>query len=179
MKQYQRDVLLDLGVENMFWTFDPLESRNAYLNLNVLGARVDSYVPHFYGETPVAATDTVIGTDRFVVCWELAEKPSTFEQEILPDSARISIGPNSEFTDNALDPTANPRASIHLEIPADIQSLKSEAPELAAKWRQVTREVFVRYIEAGYCVAQFRVAQGGQGGCYVLQPPPVEPDIEE
>src|ERR1041384_5367138 len=45
LKWYQRTLLLKRGVDVMYWTFDPLVSRNAHLNLNRLGARIDSYVP--------------------------------------------------------------------------------------------------------------------------------------
>ena len=38
LKIYQRRVLLERGVRSCYWTFDPLESRNAYLNFSKLGA---------------------------------------------------------------------------------------------------------------------------------------------
>ncbi|HEX5972317.1 MAG TPA: hypothetical protein VFY85_10345 [Gemmatimonadaceae bacterium] len=34
LKRFQRELLLPLGIERMYWTFDPLESRNAHLNFN-------------------------------------------------------------------------------------------------------------------------------------------------
>lgn len=40
LKEFQRDFLLPLAVEVIYWTFDPLVARNAHLNLNLLGAQV-------------------------------------------------------------------------------------------------------------------------------------------
>jgi hypothetical protein len=49
LKHYQRDIVREMGVEKMFWTFDPLVARNAHFNLNRLGASVAEYLPNFYG----------------------------------------------------------------------------------------------------------------------------------
>ncbi|NIP92192.1 MAG: acetyltransferase, partial [Gemmatimonadetes bacterium] len=57
-------------VTRMYWTFDPLESRNAYLNLSRLGAVVREYAPDMYGVSD-SPLHRGLGTDRFVVTWEL------------------------------------------------------------------------------------------------------------
>src|SRR5205085_3952123 len=72
LKWYQRDLLLKLGVDIMYWTFDPLVSRNAHLNLNRLGARIHAYVPDYYGETG-SELHSGLGTDRFIVKWRLKD----------------------------------------------------------------------------------------------------------
>lgn len=51
LKAYQREQVLARGVEKMLWTFDPLQSRNAYLNFAKLGIVVQEYVENMYGET--------------------------------------------------------------------------------------------------------------------------------
>ena len=50
LKVFQRELLLPLGVETVYWTYDPLVARNANLNLNRLGALPVEYVVHMYGE---------------------------------------------------------------------------------------------------------------------------------
>ena len=45
LKEYQRTTLAAIGIRRIFWTFDPLMSKNAYFNLNRLGASVVEYVP--------------------------------------------------------------------------------------------------------------------------------------
>ncbi|RMH21059.1 MAG: hypothetical protein D6701_03030, partial [Gemmatimonadetes bacterium] len=70
LKRYQGRVMLERGVRRVRWTFDPLESRNAWLNLHKLGATAPEYHVDLYGasNSPLHAG---IGTDRFVVCWRL------------------------------------------------------------------------------------------------------------
>jgi predicted GNAT superfamily acetyltransferase len=49
LKLAQRDDALARGFRLMEWTFDPLEIKNAFLNIHRLGAIVRSYTPDFYG----------------------------------------------------------------------------------------------------------------------------------
>ena len=49
LKLLQRELLLPLGVEDVEWTYDPLEARNAHLNLNHLGAEVSIPFVSVYG----------------------------------------------------------------------------------------------------------------------------------
>ena len=44
LKRYQRTPCVDVGVETIYWTFDPRVARNAHLNLRRLGARASEYV---------------------------------------------------------------------------------------------------------------------------------------
>jgi predicted GNAT superfamily acetyltransferase len=70
LKAFQRDAVVALGVTEMYWTYDPLISRNAHFNLNRLGAEVVEYVPDMYGATG-SALHGGVATDRFVVRWRL------------------------------------------------------------------------------------------------------------
>jgi predicted GNAT superfamily acetyltransferase len=68
LKAYQRQVLMERGVRTMFWTFDPLQARNAHVNFTKLGIVVREYVHDMYGETD-SPLHRGIGTDRFVALW--------------------------------------------------------------------------------------------------------------
>ncbi|MDT8342324.1 MAG: hypothetical protein RQ751_12495, partial [Longimicrobiales bacterium] len=70
LKRFQRDAVLARGVTRMYWTFDPLESRNAYLNLGKLGAVAREYEPDMYGASD-SPLHRGLGTDRFVAVWKL------------------------------------------------------------------------------------------------------------
>ncbi|MGH9428441.1 MAG: GNAT family N-acetyltransferase, partial [Terriglobia bacterium] len=48
LKLYQRELVIPLGIKEIYWTFDPLVAKNAHLNLNKLGAEVFEYVPDMY-----------------------------------------------------------------------------------------------------------------------------------
>ena len=69
LKLAQADALRALGVNTVYWTFDPLVARNAHLNLNVLGVTIDEYVPDMYGRSDSELHQ--LGTDRFIVRWRL------------------------------------------------------------------------------------------------------------
>jgi predicted GNAT superfamily acetyltransferase len=73
LKLAQREAALARGIERITWTFDPLQTRNAFLNFEKLGVTADRYLRDFYGETssPLHAG----GTDRLWVTWHLRERP--------------------------------------------------------------------------------------------------------
>lgn len=73
LKLAQRDAALARGADRITWTFDPLQARNAFLNLEKLGVVADRYLRDFYGETssPLHAG----GTDRLWVTWHLHGRP--------------------------------------------------------------------------------------------------------
>ena len=71
LKRFQRDLLLPLGIESVLWTYDPLEARNAHLNLNRLGAEVAEYVEDMYAGEMGSELAEGIGTDRFIVDWRI------------------------------------------------------------------------------------------------------------
>lgn len=160
LKRYQRERLRALGVERMYWTYDPLVARNAHLNLNALGARVVDYVEHMYGENPMSRTDSVIGTDRFVVEWPVAAPVEDAAPPPLPagadeaplataDVARDVAAPQPDLPDAPL---------VRVEIPEDIQALKLARPDVAAAWRATTRRALTHYLRRGYRVAGLRRA---------------------
>jgi predicted GNAT superfamily acetyltransferase len=163
LKLFQRELLLPLGVAEVQWTFDPLEARNAHLNLNRLGAEVAEYVEDMYAGEMGSDLAKGIGTDRFIVAWRIGGERV----------ARRLAGDASHIPDDAAPfheaPLANPRVEeaadaarelpdaqvVRVEIPANVQAVKAERPDLAALWRAVTRRAFETYLGRGYLVAGF------------------------
>jgi predicted GNAT superfamily acetyltransferase len=70
LKRFQRDEALGRGIRRMEWTFDPLEIKNAFLNIHRLGAFVRSYRPDFYGVSS-SRLQGGLPTDRLVAEWEM------------------------------------------------------------------------------------------------------------
>jgi predicted GNAT superfamily acetyltransferase len=158
LKLYQRSLVVELGVRQMLWTFDPLVSRNAHLNLNCLGARVTEYVPDMYGADTGSALHEGIGTDRFVVAWDLTA-------ERVP-SGRVGSGAGESGTAGQRGsgtveklPKKN-AAEIVVEIPEDIQDLIATESGTARVWRDSTRAAFLRHLADGYSVTGFHRADG-------------------
>lgn len=70
LKLEQRREALSRGIRHMEWTFDPLEIKNAYLNIHKLGALVRCYVVNFYGVSS-SRLQGGLPTDRLVAEWNL------------------------------------------------------------------------------------------------------------
>jgi predicted GNAT superfamily acetyltransferase len=70
LKLAQRDEALARGIRYIEWTFDPLEIKNAFLNIHKLGAIVRSYFVDFYGVSS-SRLQGGLPTDRLLAEWEL------------------------------------------------------------------------------------------------------------
>ena len=68
LKREQRLEALGRGIQLMEWTFDPLEIKNAYLNLHKLGVVVRGYLENFYGSS-TSRLQGGLPTDRLVAEW--------------------------------------------------------------------------------------------------------------
>ena len=177
LKSYQRDMVLEKGIRRMYWTFDPLESQNAYINLARLGIVAREYVENMYGQTD-SPLHRGIGTDRFVALWQLdaprverrlaeEESPSAMEQlaglprvlDCTPTSPSGWPEPQTRETSRA--------DRVLAAIPSNIQALKAARPELAARWRGATRSVLQRYLSNGYEVCE--LIRGARVSHYLLR----------
>lgn len=166
LKQYQRDALLERGVRNAVWTFDPLESRNARLNLSRLGATAAEYRRDCYGTSTSPLHS--LGTDRLLVRWAL-DSPRVRERmeggavpETDPAGDASVINPGG--AEPRLDLDA-PR--LRLLVPADIQALKATDLRAALAWRRQIREALEAYFGRGY-VATELIREGGLSS-YLLE----------
>lgn len=74
LKWAQRERALSLGVRYIKWTFEPIKARNAYFNLEKLGAIVIEYAENFYGVDYTTAPGEKIGlaSDRLFAEWHLS-----------------------------------------------------------------------------------------------------------
>ena len=147
LKLAQRKAVLTRGINLITWTFDPLQSVNAYFNFTKLGVISNRYVINFYGEEAASFLHQT-GTDRFWVKWLLTSE---------------RVVQRLKTTKPALE---NPTDKLLIEIPADINTLQQQNPELASKWRQRTRREFTGAIDAGYTVLDF--SREETKGIYIL-----------
>ena len=180
LKLAQRDRALAMGIHEMTWTFDPLQSRNAHFNLAKLGVISDTYKADFYG----TETSSVLhrnGTDRLWVRWQL-DSESVRNRIAGKDSRAESLdalshlvplvafnGDGKPAITNLAESLARQRVSI--EIPGDILAVEKSDMDLARQWRQATRWAFTHALAAGFVVTDFcRTLRGQQGpGGYLLQ----------
>jgi predicted GNAT superfamily acetyltransferase len=169
LKEFQRQRLLDLGVETMYWTFDPLVSRNAYLNLAVLGATATEYVVDMYGVDTSSELHRGLGTDRLVARWAIADRtiggPSVPGYTGDPVDAVVVDGAAPTFRSTTV--LAEPPI-LGIPVPPDIGAVQEESLDLAAAWRAATREAFTTALGRGYSIASFERPAAGGPGRYLL-----------
>ena len=157
LKLFQRELLLPLGVEEVEWTYDPLEARNAHLNLNRLGAEVKEYVEEMYADELGSELARGIGTDRFIVRWKIAsprvEEAVAGRLQADPERFRDAPVAGLEAAEEGSPLPDAPR--VRVEIPASIQDVKTEDVDRAAAWRSATRRAFQHYFGRGYRVESY------------------------
>ncbi len=153
LKQEQRGLLRELGVEEMQWTFDPLVARNAHLNLRRLGVRVLDYICDLYGDTGSILHS--FGTDRMVVGWSVTASHPVSPQAP-PSGPAESAFPFTPDSNPPEIPTGIPAAStVLVPVPRDIEALAASNPEAAMQWRRATRAAFTALLRQGFHVSGF------------------------
>jgi len=167
LKLYQRELLLPLGVETVYWTYDPLVARNANLNFNRLGVGVEEYAPDLYGADTASELHSGLGTDRFIVAWPIA---SPLVEAALSDAARPSPPlPQTPVVTAGGGGAPLPRdPMVAVEIPADIHALLARDRAQAWEWRLATRRAFIWYLAHGYRVQGFWLDPGAGRGRYLM-----------
>jgi predicted GNAT superfamily acetyltransferase len=148
LKLLQREEALSRGIELIEWTFDPLEIKNAYLNIEKLGAIARRYNINQYGITS-SPLQGGLPSDRLIAEWWLKSK----RVETL-----LASGKN---------PAIDIESSI--EVPAQIYDWKA-APETRGKAQQVqerNREQFLRAFSHGLAVLGYD-RDGAGNGKYLL-----------
>jgi predicted GNAT superfamily acetyltransferase len=157
LKLAQRSYVLGQGMDLISWTFDPLQSRNAYLNIVKLGVIIRRYAVNLYG---MSSSPFNLGweTDRFYPEWWIR---SDFVCKRLKGHG-ICVDLSSIMRINPMDKgvVGKDRARcVAVEIPSDIDELKARDPKLARRWRRAVREVFIYYFDRGYTVTGFLTKQ--------------------
>jgi predicted GNAT superfamily acetyltransferase len=170
LKLFQRERVLSLGVPTMYWTFDPLEVRNARLNLRRLGGYGSEYVPDMYGPS-VSPLHLGLATDRLVVRWDLDSprvERALAGQLPAPGVGHRDVGvrafevaregdwpvPSGEIR------VMSPDTRYVVPVPERIGELHAAAPELARRWRAACRAALAGALAAGGRVVDVFADQG-------------------
>jgi predicted GNAT superfamily acetyltransferase len=167
LKMAQREAVMQQGIQLATWTYDPLMSHNAHLNIRRLGAICGTYLRNLYGELR-DALNRGLPTDRFQVEWwlnssrvktRLKETRGSLDLEQIQAGGARLINPATLDKHGLLRPAENPVALSGVfglvEIPSDFLAIKNEDPELALAWRLQARAIFERAFADGYIVTDF------------------------
>lgn len=144
LKLFQREEALQRGFELMEWTFDPLEIKNAYLNIEKLGAIARRYSVNQYGITS-SPLQGGLPTDRLVAEWWLK---SPRVEAVLGD------GPRPPFD-----------AQVHIDVPAEIYEWKraGETRDQALAVQARNREQFMQAFADRLSVLGYERNERGDG----------------
>jgi predicted GNAT superfamily acetyltransferase len=144
IKLMQREEALARGFELMEWTFDPLEIKNAFLNIEKLGAIARRYNPNQYGITS-SPLQGGLPSDRLVAEWWMKSKRV---EAMLGEAPRLAF---------------ECRASI--DVPAAISDWKATATSRsrAHAVQRGNRDEFERAFGEGLSVLGYERDQQGNG----------------
>ena len=135
LKWYQRDWCLARGITCVRWTFDPLRSINANLNIARLGATAEVYLPDYYGK--MEGINAGVASDRIVAEWALQETRVKRLAEGISDE-------DEGLTD-----------SFQIRIPQNLEDLLLNDIDLAISERQRVRDEMTAGFNKGYLVTGF------------------------
>jgi chorismate synthase len=171
LKRAQRREALKQGVGLITWTYDPMQARNANLNLHALGVRSRTYLANFYGHVPSLCLGPGLPTDRLLVEWRIrgggrpGKGRSVTPIERLPAALERRKGENDGFPFPGRPKLGLKARRVVVEIPPDINKLKSR-PEILAAWQAGARRVMPDYFARGYVAVDFIF---GERSFYVLE----------
>ncbi len=172
LKRAQWQMVRSQGIDRIIWTFDPLLSRNAYLNIARLGGVCSTYRINYYGEMR-DRLNAGLPSDRFEVDWWVNSRRVTTRLSKTPrptlDLAHFLAGGVEIILKSSLSKDGNPVPQLHdnfkeltntepppkmflLEIPSDFQTLREKDSSLALDWRMKTRSCFQTLFRSGYLV---------------------------
>jgi len=138
LKLAQRDDALGRGVSLIEWTFDPLEIKNAFFNVERLGAIVRRYVPNQYGTTS-SPLHGGLPTDRCIAEWWIA-------------SPRVSaITSGHQFARNPVE--------ARVAIPSDIAAMRVNDNACAKDIQQKAADHFIAAFDRGLAVIGFEKSE--------------------
>jgi predicted GNAT superfamily acetyltransferase len=142
LKLYQREEALSRGIGLMEWTFDPLEVKNAFLNIHRLGVIVRSYTPDFYGVSS-SRLQAGLPSDRLHAEWWM-------------ESERVrAILDGSSY--------APPEILETIMVPHAVAEWKATSVSSALAIQQENRDRFLSAFARGLAVTGFQVDSEGNG----------------
>ncbi|MBY9001680.1 MAG: GNAT family N-acetyltransferase [Candidatus Heimdallarchaeota archaeon] len=146
------------------WTFDPLQSKNCYINIHKLGAICNNYKLRYWGEMHDELNEG-IDTDRFYCTWHINSEHvhTRLTRNFTDYSNIINREQNHAIITNIVDGrlTINKtklnvsEPTVFVEIPDNFSELLIKNQTLAKKWRAESRKVFTHYFNQGYVAGDF------------------------
>lgn len=160
LKRAQWQMVRHQGIDRVTWTYDPLLSRNAHLNIARLGAVCTTYIPDYYGPM-YDLLNVGLPTDRLLVDWwvntrRVAQRLSKRPRPTLtPLDFRLAGARYVPFEGQPPSETDTPAPLVLVEIPNDFQALRVADPSTALAWRLHMRQACQALFAQGYWITDF------------------------
>ncbi|MEW9677338.1 GNAT family N-acetyltransferase [Lentibacillus sp. L22] len=150
-KWKQAEIAKKMGYSMITWTFDPLESRNAYLNLHKLQATGALYEADHYGSMNDEFNQG-LPTDRIQIKWDISNQKSQPDVSLQAEHILLDADENGYPIVKERLETANLAAGdcYFVAIPKHFQGIKQTDFSLAKQWRLETRKVFQQLFDHGF-----------------------------
>ncbi len=184
LKLAQRQEAIRQGIRLVTWTFDPLLSANAHLNIRKLRAISRCYLLDYYGNDDSGGLSRLGSSDRLLVEWRVADSAVIAvldQQSSLRSSSDYMLqgvpmvnaaGRNAAGLPMPASDWHVPRevCCAMVEIPSHYDDLLRLAPQVARAWQTHIREVFMQLFERGFMVTDFIYTrdQTAERSLYVL-----------
>ena len=146
LKLKQREDAIERGIQLVEWTFDPLEIKNAYFNIERLGAIVRRYVRNQYGMT-TSHLHGGLPTDRCVAEWWI-------------ESPRVGALLNGS------PPVTRPETVERICVPVAIATMRREDPKHARQLQEEISNRFEEYFSRGLAVVGLE--KSADAGAYLF-----------
>jgi len=156
LKLYQRNEALSRGITSMEWTFDPLEIKNAFLNIHRLGVVVRSYTQNFYGVSS-SRLQGGLPTDRLHAEWWMDS-----------DRVKATLGgfPNAPL-----------EILETIMVPKAVSEWKATGVSRAMAVQAENRDRFLHAFSRGLAVVGFQVDDEGNGTYELARLQPPQPGV--
>lgn len=179
LKVAQREYANKLGLRRISWTFDPLVTRNAWLNIGRLGGITSSYLSNFYG-----LFEGNIPSDRLYLEWWITSNrvKNRVENKRKPLSYEAILGGGAQVVNEALrrdDGLLYPAEGLAdyeqsymvlVEVPSNHKELAAQDEAVGMAWRTHIRRTFLELFAQGFVVTDFarRTDETALLHCYYL-----------
>ena len=169
LKWAQREDVMIGGLDLITWTYDPMQARNASLNLRRLGAEAVEFYENFYGIT-TSSLHHGLPTDRLLVRWRLNDERVLRLAADREASATVGMPAAARINDVRWQAgwpvSSEPRldlddAELLLEIPPEWDVICQKSPWVAGDWQVKVRRAFQAYFGRGYVAIDFAPTEEG------------------
>lgn len=134
IKLAQRDHALRAGFTGIEWTFSPMLTNNAFLNIAKLGAKCTEFYSNRYGCIQNGLYGS-LATDRLKAEWDIGREHKVFRDEKIEDV--VHCREFIPFIDNDLLAKAVENQFIACSVPSNFPAIMKDKPKLAVEWQRV------------------------------------------